>query len=336
VIRPASPNGRPSPPRVSIGVPVYNGERYLPRALDSLLGQDFEALEVVVSDNASTDGTREICCEYARRDPRLRYHRNDANIGLFPNFNRAFALAGGEYFKWAAHDDWWEPGYVSRCVQALDADPGAVLCTTGVRIVDGSGETTGAWRPLADLAGPDPAVRFHRLLWTLGEPHAVYGLARTAALRRTSMLQSLLGADRVLLAELSLLGGIVQLPEPLHVYTVDLGVRRGRRYSTVNDPRNRGQLPLRTWRLARCHLQVVGRSSLPAGRRALLAADVLARFGVRDARRMLAEAYHSGRILLQGHRPASSAAAEASPESDRRESAGDADPRPMRAAEAGR
>ncbi len=335
MIRPVSPNDRPSAPRVSIGVPVFNGERYLPRALDSLLGQDFEALEVVVSDNASTDGTREICCEYARGDHRVRYHRNEANIGLFPNFNRAFELARGEYFKWAAHDDWWEPGYVTRCVEALDADPMAVLCATGVRIVDGSGKTTGAWRPLVDLSDPDPMVRFHRLLWTLGEPHAVYGLARTSALRRTSMLQSLLGADRVLLAELSLLGGIVQLPEPLHVYTVDLGARRGRRYSTVNDPRNRGELPLRTWRLARRHLQVVGRSSLPAGRRALIAADVLARFGVRDARRMLAEAYHSGRILLGGRGPGGAVAAEwgdGSPAA----STGDADPRPMRAAEAGR
>jgi glycosyltransferase involved in cell wall biosynthesis len=321
---------------VSVGVPVYNGERYLPRALDSLLGQDFDALEVVVSDNASTDGTREICCEYARRDPRVRYHRNEANIGLFPNFNRAFDLARGEYFKWAAHDDWWEPAYVSRCVEALDSAPTAVLCATGVRIVDGSGETTGAWRPVTDLAGPDPAVRFHRLLWTLGEPHAVYGLARTAALRRTSMLQSLLGADRVLLAELVLVGGIVQLSEPLHVYTVDLGARRGRRYSTVNDPRNRGELPLRTWRLARRHLQVVARSGLPAPPRAILAADVLARFGIRDARRLLAEAYHSGRILLEGRGPAEAAATDPGREALPSASAGEADPQTFRAAEAGR
>jgi glycosyltransferase involved in cell wall biosynthesis len=319
---------------VSIGVPVYNGERYLSRALDSLLGQDFESLEVVVSDNASTDATREICCDYARRDHRVRYHRNEANIGLFPNFNRAFHLARGEYFKWAAHDDWWEPGYVSRCVEALEARPNAVLCATGVRIVDGSGATTGAWRPVTDLADPDPAVRFHRLLWTLGEPHAVYGLARTSGLRRTSMLQSLLGADRVLLAELSLLGEIVQVPEPLHVYTVDLDVRQGRRYSTVNDPRNRGELPLRTWRLARRHLQVVARSGLPARRRAVLAADVLARFGVRDARRMLAEAYRSGRILLE-RRFAGQADAERGSEAARPGAAEDTEPRPMRAAEAG-
>jgi glycosyltransferase involved in cell wall biosynthesis len=322
---------------VSIGLPVYNGERFLPRALDSLLGQDFEAIEVVVSDNASTDGTREVCCEYASRDHRVRYQRNDANIGLFPNFNRAFDLACGEYFKWAAHDDWWEPRYISRCVEALDADPRAVLCATGVRIVDGAGETTGAWRPAADLAGPDPVVRFHRLLWTLGEPHAVYGLARSAALRRTAMLQSLLGADRVLLAELALLGGIVQLPEPLHVYTVDLGARQGRRYSTVNDPRNHGQLPLRTWRLVGRHLQVVARSGLPPSLRAFLAADVLARFGVRDARRMLAEAYHSGRIVLDGRRQPSAITATPRPPADQAPAAAasDRDPWPV-TAEGGR
>ncbi len=87
-------------PRVSIGLPVFNGERYLARAIDSILAQDFRDLELVVCDNASTDRTAEICAAYARRDPRVRYHRNPRNLGAGPNYDRCFHLARGEYFKW--------------------------------------------------------------------------------------------------------------------------------------------------------------------------------------------------------------------------------------------
>ena len=98
-------------PRVSLGFPVYNGERYLAAALDSLLGQTFRDLEVVICDNASTDRTAELCAAYAARDARVRYHRNPTNLGAAPNFNRTFELSRGEYFKWAAHDDVCAPTF---------------------------------------------------------------------------------------------------------------------------------------------------------------------------------------------------------------------------------
>lgn len=92
-------------PKLSIGLPVYNGEKYLPDALDDLLGQDYEDFELIISSNASTDGTDEICREYASKDRRVSHSRNDCNIGATPNWNRVAQLAHGEFFKWAMHDD---------------------------------------------------------------------------------------------------------------------------------------------------------------------------------------------------------------------------------------
>src|SRR3954470_1068595 len=92
-------------PRVSIGLPVYNGQRFLAPAVSSLLAQTFADFELVICDNASTDDTEAICRRFAERDPRVRYHRNEQNVGAAPNFNRALALSTGQYFKWAAHDD---------------------------------------------------------------------------------------------------------------------------------------------------------------------------------------------------------------------------------------
>lgn len=106
-------------PLVSIGMPVYNGERYIRQALDSLLAQDYANFELIISDNVSTDGTQGICLEYAARDERIRYYRNETNLGALRNFNRVFELSSGKYFMWAAHDDVWNPAYVQEVLALL-------------------------------------------------------------------------------------------------------------------------------------------------------------------------------------------------------------------------
>jgi glycosyltransferase involved in cell wall biosynthesis len=110
-------------PQVSVGLPVYNGERFVADALASILAQTWQDLEVIVCDNASTDRTREICEAFAARDPRVRYYRNERNLGASPNWNRAFELSRGELFKWAAHDDVLCPTYIERAVAALMRSP---------------------------------------------------------------------------------------------------------------------------------------------------------------------------------------------------------------------
>ena len=113
-------------PRVTIGLPVFNGERFLRESVESVLGQDFGDLELLVADNASTDATLDIVHEFAAADRRVRVLRSDRNRGAAWNYNRLVGEARGELFRWHAHDDVLLPAAVQRCVTALDADPGAV------------------------------------------------------------------------------------------------------------------------------------------------------------------------------------------------------------------
>ena len=125
-----------APPRLTIGLPVYNGENFLSEALDTLLAQTYTDFELIISDNASTDGTEEICRRYARSDPRIRYLRQERNIGLVPNHNFLVGQARGEYFKWAGHDDRFAPELVERCIEILDERPHVVLCHADMAIID--------------------------------------------------------------------------------------------------------------------------------------------------------------------------------------------------------
>jgi glycosyltransferase involved in cell wall biosynthesis len=123
-------------------MPVYNGERFIREALDSLLAQTFINFEIIISDNASTDETRQICLEYVANDKRVRYYRNDDNIGPIPNFNRVLNLATGQYFMWSAYDDRWEPSFVAFLVQTLDANPRVALAFCRFVNIDEDGRLT--------------------------------------------------------------------------------------------------------------------------------------------------------------------------------------------------
>lgn len=290
-------------PLVSVGVPVYNGEDYLAQALDALLAQDLDDFEVIICDNASNDATGEIARKYVAQDRRFRYHRNPRNLGLSGNFNKAFELSRGKYFKWAAHDDLHPQEMLRTCTTVLERDPAAVICGSAVAVMDDDGEVFEEWRPSVDLRSPPAHVRFHRLIWTLEETHPLFAVMRSDALRRTPLYRPFVGGDRVLLAQLALMGPIWQVPEVLHYYRQprmrpDAKQRANRpSQAVILDPANEGKLPSRTWRLCYEHLRLVSRAPLSAQHKLWLAGDVLTRFGVRDSRRLAAEAYHSGRIL---------------------------------------
>lgn len=226
--------------RVTIGVPVYNGGRMLGDMLHSLQQQTYPSFEVVISDNASTDDTAEIASTFVAKDPRFRYFRNETNIGAAPNYNRVFELAGPTpYFKWAAHDDLYAPGYLERCVEILDGDPSVVLAYTIVDVVDETGRNglqqqtsykPGILETYIDaqgrpgwMMGPlnlaehvDPAHRFGELLNRMIACFPIFGVVRTEALRRSTLHQSYYGSDRSLLAQLVLMGRFRQVPERLY------------------------------------------------------------------------------------------------------------------------
>ena len=152
------------PPRVSIGLPVYNGEQYLVQALESLLGQTFENIEVVVCDNASNDATEQICRDMAKSDSRLRYSRNDTNIGGFPNHNRVFQLSQGELFMWAGYDDLRHQDYVARCVEVLDNRPECAICYSQTQEIDAQGAPLTDREAILNTGNSSPAKRFHDLI----------------------------------------------------------------------------------------------------------------------------------------------------------------------------
>ncbi|HEY0376120.1 MAG TPA: glycosyltransferase [Pyrinomonadaceae bacterium] len=206
-----------SQPLVSIGLPVFNGEKYVGAALEALVTQDYRNIEFVVSDNCSTDRTEEICREYAAADPRVRYSRTAKNEGPAPNFHRVFDLANGKYFMWAAHDDLWERSFVSRCVEKLEQTPEAVLACSYVRIIDEDGQTVSE-KKLVGAAHPERAKRVRQLLSCQDFAYPVYGLTRREAMRRVLPLRLAWGNDFILLTKLCLLGSIVVVPEVLFSY----------------------------------------------------------------------------------------------------------------------
>jgi len=207
---------RSSLPYVSIGLPVYNGERFLVQTLDSLLAQTFENLELIISDNASTDRTQEICQDYAAKDRRIRYYRNDQNLGAARNYNCVFELSTGKYFKWAAHDDLCAPVLIERCVEVLDSEPSVVICYARTSIIDEHGRHQRDYDDLMDLRSPKPHERFRDYLFRrTGMCNPIFGVIRASELRKTSLIGSYIWSDGVLLGELILRGKIYELPERL-------------------------------------------------------------------------------------------------------------------------
>ena len=205
-------------PRVSIGIPVRNGERFLGEAVESLLSQTFTDLEVVICDNASTDRTQEICEAFAARDPRVRYFRNSTNLGPAGNHNKCVSLARGQYFRWHAHDDMCLPTYLARCVEALDGDPSVVLVYPCTVIVDEKGEVLENYdfRPATDSVRP--SKRFGSLVMIHHRSHRaveIFGLMRMNILRQTPLEGAYARADSVLLARMALFGRFIELPQRL-------------------------------------------------------------------------------------------------------------------------
>lgn len=203
-------------PRVSIGLPVYNGEKYLEKAIDSILAQTFNDFELIISDNASTDRTSEICQAYANKDTRIRYYRNENNLGAAFNFNRVFQLSYGEYFKWASHDDIIAPDYILKCVDVLDNDDSIILCNSRVEFINEYGEVIADYiLKQNNVNSQKPQDRFGYLIYLHHWCFDVFGLIKSDALRKTSLIKTYPGSDRALLAELSLLGRFYQIPQYL-------------------------------------------------------------------------------------------------------------------------
>jgi glycosyltransferase involved in cell wall biosynthesis len=204
-----------SKPKVSIGLLVYNGERYLAETIDSILGQTYKDFELIISDNCSTDGSQEICRRYAERDSRIRFFVSEINKGAAWNFRRVFELARGSYFRWAPADDLFAPESVAACVEVLDANPDAVLCYPKTILIDGAGAVIRPYDDNLDLRFGSPVERFRMAAHQIGLVNVMYGLMRTEKVGRTRLIRHYPGADIIFLLELTLYGKFIEINRPL-------------------------------------------------------------------------------------------------------------------------
>lgn len=240
-------------------MPLFNAERFLEEGLTSLLEQSFSDFELVIADNASTDGTQEICREFAARDSRIRYFRNDTNFGYIFNFNKVFLLSGAPYFKWAAYDDICSKDFLERCIEKLDDDPSIALVYSRTAGIDEEGNP-------ADLGpnsyadqnvptsaySPDPVVRFKRVMTKLWSTEILYGVMRSSALARTRLHAPHYMGDHILLSELVLYGRFYEIQEELffirvHPERTGLANSASSRIKRVRPGRSQAK-PLLAWR----------------------------------------------------------------------------------------
>jgi glycosyltransferase involved in cell wall biosynthesis len=200
-------------PLVSIGMPIHNEGAYLRLALDSLLGQAYENIELIISDNASRDDTGSICRDYAARDPRIRYVKNETNVGAIENFNRVFRLSKGDYFMWASGHDLRTPGSIAKCVEVMQRDSNVVLCYPEIAHIDTHGEVIGV-RSDFHTTFHMPSDKIGRLMFfafSMCPPDIIYGLLRRSAAQDIARFQPVFGSDYLILIRLCLAGSFAQV-----------------------------------------------------------------------------------------------------------------------------
>jgi glycosyltransferase involved in cell wall biosynthesis len=204
-------------PKISVGMPVYNGEAYLEESINCILNQTYEDFELIISDNASTDRTKEICQDFAADDQRISYVRNKENLGAAANYNQAFRLSSGEYYRWFNADDRCASNTHERCLEVLKANPSAVLCYGKTKFIDSDGKVTKSYEDNLDLQQNCVVDRYKTFFKSVGLTNIIYGLMRRSVLERTMLMGngSFPAADTDFMAELTLYGTFIELSDTL-------------------------------------------------------------------------------------------------------------------------
>lgn len=264
-------------PTVSIGLPVYNGEQFIGRAIESVLSQTFEDWELLISDNGSEDSTAEIASRYAEKDPRIRFRRNEVNEGAVANFEVVFRETSGPFFMWIAYDDWIHETYVERLLKQMQDNRDLVLAFAGQQVVN---ENSVVFRtrtePITAAAqSRDVLSRFHTIQWNLVDPTApVFGLMRRSALENTGLIRNTYEPDRVLVGEMVLLGGIHQEPDLLFFHYGPVGHTDRDEFAWLN-PLNRGRPLVTGLSIVKIQWQAIWGSDFSVVTKTLLATDLL-------------------------------------------------------------
>jgi hypothetical protein len=250
-------------------MPVYNGANYLAEAIESILAQTYEDLELVICDNASTDETPEICRAFAAKDERIRLVRNPQNIGAGPNYNKVFRMSRGELFKIANHDDICEPTFIERCVEVLDSRPDVICAYPSTVDIDTDGKIVAELPARPAFASADSLTRIWEALRFGDEPMAIFGVMRSDVVAKTGLMPSAPSADRIWLAELLMHGPFVEVAEPLFLHREfpersTHAAGRGHASMAWWDPSMVKTLSFPYWRMLRLLTSAIKRSPLSA------------------------------------------------------------------------
>jgi hypothetical protein len=258
-------------PRVTVGMPVFNAAKWLAHAIESMLGQTFRDLELLISDNASTDGSFEIAQTYARKDARVRLFRNPVNVGVDNNYSLLVGYARGAYFKWASSNDLCDRTFLAKTVGVLDARADVALCYARTKLFVDAPESGNEYDVGVQTLDADPLVRFRTVLERVGLNNAINGLIRMSVLRRTALIRPHYSSDITLLAEIALRGKIVELPEFLFFRRFDqdsaTSLQDALAVQQCHFPTPGLGMDFQTWRRCWGQIAAIGRAELSVSQR---------------------------------------------------------------------
>jgi glycosyltransferase involved in cell wall biosynthesis len=273
---------------VSIGLPVYNGEKFVAEAIQCVLNQTYSNWELIICDNHSSDRTVAICRQFADQDSRIRLYQNARNMGASFNYNEVFRLSRGQYFKWIAHDDLFAGQFIERCVQELEKNESVVLVSPRICHVDADGRPLREQGSELSVSGATAESRATRLMSLAAQGSdfiwLAYGLFRRDVVESSGAMGLHAGDDQVLLFKIALRGCIKQIGDQLFFRREHAEASTCKRGSTVRerakfayaDDNRRLVLP---WcRLLKEHLTCVMNSSIPFWGRLRCTTAVLRRF----------------------------------------------------------
>lgn len=305
--RPVPPSGRKPAPLLSVGLPVYNGGKYIAQAIESILSQDFENFELIISDNCSTDQTRDICLHYRDRDRRIRYHRFDENLGMLPNFLNVLGRSAAPFFMFATHDDLRKKTFASTCLRPLMSEPSLALVFTRSSVLDADSNYLGIAMDGLNACQDSPGERFRHIIWEIGMCNAMLGIFRMSMLKKITCWGKALFGDTLLLAELSLLGKIRQMEEPLFIrrltrnYNYTSHEERNSQLMAECDPKLFSEgISFPHCRLGYGHLEILNQSNLGDAEKEALMKDVFECFRQRYGAKMKYEIDRAVSLIDQG------------------------------------
>jgi glycosyltransferase involved in cell wall biosynthesis len=267
---------------VSIGMPVYNGESFIEEAINSLLSQDYAYFELIISDNASTDSTAEICKSYLKKDKRISYFRQKENIGAVKNFDFVLTQAKGKYFMWAACDDLWEPQFLSTMVQQIDRNRNCTIAFCKCDKIDSEGNKIRDYDQLGQIAAGSrfwSLINWFLLSSTEGKANLIYGLFPAEVIREIGgMGKQLIPFDELVVFQMLLKGPFrisrkllfhkrkraAKIEKKLGRKLTRKEIRKGSKLSRIV------KANYRNLKRAKCYINIINKSLLPLSEKALV------------------------------------------------------------------